>query len=88
MMERNGDVCLRVIGYGPTVCIRKNCQKNRLGGKSELSHRNICVVKVNEISSFAEATTLRDQVKQSLLMEWMTEKVTLEEWTERFGIAG
>jgi hypothetical protein len=28
----NGDVCLGVIGYGPTICIRKNCQKNHLGG--------------------------------------------------------
>jgi hypothetical protein len=50
MVERNGNVCLGVIGYGPTVCIRKNCQTKHLGGKSDLSPNNICVIKLNETS--------------------------------------
>jgi hypothetical protein len=80
------DVCLGVIGYGPTVCIRQNCQKNHLGGKSDLSNDNICVMKVNDISLFSEPTILREQVQTSLFTEWMGDKATLEEWAERFEI--
>jgi hypothetical protein len=76
-----------VIGYGPTVCIFKNCQNNYLGGKSDLSPNNICVIKVNKTSLFAQPTMLREHVDTSLFREWMSDKATLEEWAECFGSA-
>jgi hypothetical protein len=77
MTTRNGDVSLGVIGYGPTVCIRKNCHKNHLGGKTDLKHNNICVIELNDTSLFSEPTMLREQVQPSLFLEWMSDKATL-----------
>jgi hypothetical protein len=85
--EHNGNVCLGVIGYGPTVCIRKNCHTNHLGGKSDLNLNNICVIKVNETSLFAEPTMLREHIDTGLFKEWVSDKATLEEWAEHFGSA-
>jgi hypothetical protein len=85
MVEQNGNVCLGVLGYGSTVCIRKNCQTNHLGGKSDSSPNKI--IKVNETSLFAEPTMLREHVNTGLFREWMLDKATLEEWAERFGSA-
>jgi hypothetical protein len=71
MTSSNDDICLGLIGYGPTICSRSNCQKNHLGGKSDIKINNICVVKSNEVSVFSEPTLLQDQVETILFREWL-----------------
>jgi hypothetical protein len=87
MADRNGDVCMGIISYGPMVCIHKNCQKNHLGGKSDLGNNNICVIKIYETSLFSKPTILQEQVKTTLFAKWMLDRATLEEWMECFGVA-
>jgi hypothetical protein len=65
----------------------KSLPENHLGGKLDLTSSNICGIKSNDTSLFAEPMLLGDQVETSLLNEWLKEKATLEEWRGRFGIA-
>jgi hypothetical protein len=68
-------------------CIKKNCKTTHLGNKVVIGQNTICVVKPPDVSLFCEPTMKREQVDASLYVSWMTEKATLEEWAQCFGIA-
>jgi hypothetical protein len=86
--SRNKNVCFGLIGHGPTFCIRKDCMTSHIGAKLNLDLNTICVVKINDVSLFCEPTVQLDQVEPKLLSHWLNEKLTIEEWTERFALAG
>jgi hypothetical protein len=87
MEVRRGDVCFGLIGHGPTIFIRKSCRINHNGKKVELNLSTICVIKSNDVCLFSEPTFLLEQVDYGLFQKWKDDRMTLDEWTERFGIA-
>jgi hypothetical protein len=78
-------LCLGLIGQGSKFCIKKECTTFHNGKGANVSLGSLHVMRTND-SLFVEPSAPSNMLDTQLLQTWMQERLTLEEWSERFSI--
>jgi hypothetical protein len=85
--EEFSHICLKVIGAGPTICLRAHCKTNHQGKRSTTISREDLVVLKTQLSSFDQLSMRSDMVSSELRSRWLGAKETLSQWLQIFRIA-
>jgi hypothetical protein len=80
------EICCKKVGYGATMCVKKNCFIKHKGDKINNKNGFIVVAISNEIV-FLDSSTHHTNVTTELIEQWMSDKKTLGEWNDLFALA-
>jgi hypothetical protein len=83
--EELEELCFGLIGQGAKFCIKTNCTSHHSGKKASISAGSLFVWRSNE-AAFVEPTAPRNMLDIELLSNWRGERLTLDEWSNRFSI--
>ena len=88
VVEQSDDVCLGFKGQsGQTVCLaRADCAVAHQGGtrkKLDAAHGLVLVLKGTN-TAFTDPTARLDEVHETVVAEWQTQRQSLDEWREDF----
>jgi hypothetical protein len=78
----------KIIGWGTTFCITKNCSVNHKGGRALMAviPGDIFMVKKNVTPAFVEPSIDGQLIHDSVVQDWKTKQLGLNDWSAKFVI--